>query len=87
MLILLLLLQAHSRKNRVIEWEHVDWDRVNWEKDLQCGDGRCLIEAAYTSNSHTVRELLERGVEKVNTRVHGGRTALHRVGYESESYR
>jgi ankyrin repeat protein len=50
-----------------------------------CGDGRCLVEAAYTSNVAAVREILETGLEKVDARATGGRTALHRVGYEPDS--
>jgi ankyrin repeat protein len=49
-----------------------------------CGDGRCLVEAAYTSNVEAVQEILEAGLEKVDARAAGARTALHRVGYEPD---
>ena len=48
-----------------------------------CGAGKCLHEAAYTSNLLAVQDILAHDVERVDSRRSGGRTALHRVGYDA----
>ena len=49
-----------------------------------CGAGKCLHEAAYTSNLLAVQDILAHNVERVDSRRSGGRTALHRVGYDTD---